>query len=122
MPHGLVLTIPNNLGAPLYPGAILPDSEVVQSPTTVDLDIQAYIDQADGYLSDYGEQVTGGWLTGAQIIERVATESSVNARFSAGLAGISLRMGRWDDRRTPRTMIIPLGFMYPSGLVYTASW
>jgi len=85
LPHGLLLTIPNQLPVPLYPQALLPDSEVVQSPTTVDLDIQAYIDQAGGFLSTYGEQVTGGWLTGAQIIERVALESSVNARFLLAL-------------------------------------
>ena len=52
------------------------------SPVAIDLDVKAFIDQAGGYLSTYSEWLgTTQWTTGAQIIERVALENSINPRL-----------------------------------------
>ena len=74
LPPGIQLTIPNLLGEPPYPSALLPDSLVVYSPAVASFDVEAYIAQAGGYLNTYGEFVEPDeWLSGAQIVQRVAT-------------------------------------------------
>ena len=91
IPAGLELTIPKTaLDAP-YPQGVLPDSEVVNSPAAAGFDVTAFIQQAGGYLNEYREWSGGQWLSGAQVVERVARESSVNPRLL--LALIELRSG-----------------------------
>jgi LasA protease len=80
LPAGLLLNIPNTIGDTPYPSAIFPDSEVVYSPSSVGFDIQAFIRDAGGYLSHYEENVDGVPYSGAQIIQRVAAETSTNPR------------------------------------------
>lgn len=58
-----------------------PDSEVVYSPSALDFDIAGFVSQAGGYLASYTEDLSSGWLTGAQLIKRVAIENSVNPRL-----------------------------------------
>jgi LysM repeat protein len=58
-----------------------PDSEVVYSPSALDFDTDEFVSQAGGYLSTYREYLTSGWYTGAQLIDRVAIENSVNPRL-----------------------------------------
>lgn len=68
------------------PGYILPDSEVVYSPTALEFDIDAYLTGAPGYLGDYREYLrTTGWTSAADIIQRVALENSVNPRLLLAL-------------------------------------
>ncbi len=84
IPAGTPLVIPNRLAdTPLSPAAkLLPDSELVYSPSAVDFDISAYADSAGGYLKDYREYLAvDGWLTGAGVIRRLAFESSINPRL-----------------------------------------
>ncbi len=88
---GQELIIPKRVTNAPYPQAVLPDSEVINSPTTLDFDIDRAISQAGGYLSRYQELVQGEQLSGAEIIQRVALESSVNPRFL--LALLELRSG-----------------------------
>lgn len=65
---------------------LLPDSEVVYSPSAVDFDIEAYLSQANGYLKDYREYLKStGWTSAAQIIHRVALENSINPRLLLAL-------------------------------------
>jgi len=52
-------------------GTVLPDSEVVNSPTTLGFDIAGTITQAGGYLSQYSEVVQAKRLSGAEIVQRV---------------------------------------------------
>ncbi|HSO26879.1 MAG TPA: hypothetical protein VLS48_02335, partial [Anaerolineales bacterium] len=42
LPVGLPLGIPDNLAQPPYPSAVLPDSEIVYSPSTLGFDVAAY--------------------------------------------------------------------------------
>ncbi len=85
LPHKLLLQIPREFETPNHWGLLLPDSEVIQSPTSLGFDIAAYISHAGGYLSRHYEDVLNGKLNGTEIIQRVSTESSVNPRFLLAL-------------------------------------
>ena len=67
IPTGQLLRIPKRSGVGDYPSAVLPDSEVLYSPSAVDFDIQAYVAQAGGYLSTYVETFKGEQLSGAEV-------------------------------------------------------
>ena len=99
IPFGQPLIISNWVKTTSNPDPVLPDSEVINSPTTLDLDIDRTISQAGGYLSQYKELVQGEQLSGAEIVQRVALESSVNPRFL--LALLELRSGWVRGSGTP---------------------
>jgi murein DD-endopeptidase MepM/ murein hydrolase activator NlpD len=111
---GTELWIPNRLDQGLYGEAVLPDSEVIHSIGGLDFDVAAYIDQNHGYLSTYQERVQGEQLSGAQIIQRVAIESSVSPRVLLTL--LELRSG-W-LRGLPEARI---GETYPIGFRISGS-
>ncbi|MEZ0396108.1 MAG: peptidoglycan DD-metalloendopeptidase family protein [Anaerolineales bacterium] len=82
------LVIPNRLdGVACTPSAqVLPDSEVVYSPTAIDFDVEAYVVAQGGYLSDYREYLASvGWVDGAQAVEKSAIENSINPRLLLAL-------------------------------------
>ena len=84
LPSGEAITIPNLLdpNIPQTPAnLLLPDSEAINSPTSVDFDVRQYIQEAGGFLSQYQENIDGNPLSGAEIVQRVARESSVNPRL-----------------------------------------
>jgi LasA protease len=85
IPVGQLLRIPRNVDVGDYPSAVLPDTEVLDSPSAVGFDLQAYVAQAGGYLSTYVETFNGEQLSGAESIRRVAIESSINPRFLLAL-------------------------------------
>lgn len=60
---------------------LLPDSEIVFSPSAVDFDVAAYVQEAGGFLNEYKEWRVGGWYTGIEVIETVAIENSINPRL-----------------------------------------
>jgi LasA protease len=110
---GQQLTIPNLLGDPPYPSAILPDSAVIYSPANASFQVGDFISQAGGYLSTYDEQVDPGvWETGSQIVQRVATESSINPQVL--LAFLEFRSG-WvrGQPNDPSQVNYPIGFYIP---------
>jgi LasA protease len=110
IPPGQLLTIPNHFGGQvLYPWALLPDSEIVYSPSAADFDTAAYIAQAGGYLSTYGEDVDGEWHTAAQSIQRAALETSTNPRI---LLSVLKYQSGW-VRGSPRSgsTTYPMGFV-----------
>lgn len=110
---GQLLEIPNVLEVTLPPRLILPDSEVILSPSSVNFRIKEYIDQTGGYLSTYTEVVNDQILTGAEIIERVSTESSVNPKFL--LAFLDFR-SNWvtGNPSSSQSMEYPIGFRVPN--------
>ncbi|MCS7011866.1 MAG: M23 family metallopeptidase [Anaerolineales bacterium] len=84
LPPGLLLLIPNRLdGVAKTPSEkLLPDSEVVYSPSTVGFEIEAYVQQAGGYLAEHKEYLAvDGWTSGAGCVRRIALESSINPRL-----------------------------------------
>jgi LasA protease len=119
LPAGQALLIPDLLEPAPYPGWLLPDSEVLFSPAALDFSIEDYIAQADGYLSGYGEMVNGAWASGAELVRRVAVESSTNPRLL--LAFLEFRSGWVRGQPLPGTDLShPLGFRVPGyrGLYY----
>jgi LasA protease len=86
LPPNQLLLIPRRLSNTASSQRLMPDSEVVYSPSSTDFDVKAYVEQAGGYLSTYEE-----WLqstkttTGADVITRVAQENSINPRLLLAL-------------------------------------
>ncbi len=104
-----LLVIPHMLVNTTSPTKIIPDSELVYSPSAVDFDVEAYINAAGGYLSRYREWLgTTEWTTGAEVITRIATENSINPRLL--LALIEYESGWVDGQPTnPKQEDYPLG-------------
>jgi len=85
IPAGKLLIIPNRLAQTGPADAILPDSEIVYSPSALGFDIDGFVKNANGYLAGYKEYLADGWNTGAQVILKVAIENSINPRLLLGL-------------------------------------
>ena len=76
---GQLLVIPRRLSNTTPSYRLLPDSEVVFSPTALNFDVDAFVNEAGGYLSTYREYLgSTGWTSGAEIVKRVALENSIN--------------------------------------------
>jgi LasA protease len=112
LPPLINLTIPRAFAAPPYPEALLPDSEVVYSPSTIDFSINDYVQAAGGFLASYQETIAGTDFSSAQIVQRVAQETSTNPRLL--LAILEYRSG-WligqpapgQDQRYPLGLYVP---------------
>jgi murein DD-endopeptidase MepM/ murein hydrolase activator NlpD len=82
LPPNQLLIIPRRLANTTSSQHLLPDSEVVFSPSAMDFDVAAYVKQAGGYLASYHNFINnGGEMTGADIILRVARDNSINPRL-----------------------------------------
>jgi len=112
---GQQLTISNLLGVPPYPSVALPDSAIVYSPEAGGFSIKDYVNQAGGYLSTYSEEVDkeeDEWLDGAQIVRRVAENTSVNPKvLLVYLEYCSCCV--YGDLRDPAQLNYPIGFYVP---------
>jgi murein DD-endopeptidase MepM/ murein hydrolase activator NlpD len=119
LPLGLELLIPNVLGETQFSDFLLPDSEIIYSPTTIDFQIGEFINDAGGYLSTYSEVVNGNWISGVEIVQKVAVENSINPRLLLSL--LEFRSG-WVFGKPvdPSQLANPIGFFVPDykGLYY----
>jgi len=85
---GQLLIIPNRLNPDTLTSEkqLIPDSEVVFSPSAADFNIDAYVKQAGGYLSTYRQYLgSTEWTSGSDIIKRVALDNSINPRILLAL-------------------------------------
>jgi hypothetical protein len=83
---GQLLIIPQRLANTTSSQQLMPDSEIVYSPSAADFDVAAYAEQAGGYLSTHYEFLgSTGMNRGADVIARVAIENSVNPRILLAL-------------------------------------
>jgi LasA protease len=83
---GQLLIIPRRLTNTTASRMLIPDSEVVYSPSAVSFDAIEFASQAGGYLSSFREwHRSTGNRTGAEIVERVALENSINPRLLLAL-------------------------------------
>jgi murein DD-endopeptidase MepM/ murein hydrolase activator NlpD len=124
LPVGIELTIP----API-PGAegsgfkIIPDSELIYGPYAQSLDVTGFVSQYDGYLNHYSEVVEGQMMTGAEIVQLVAQDYSVNPRLL--LAVLEYQSG-WVTKANPAadTWVYPLGNFdnWRTGLYAQLAW
>lgn len=102
---------------------ILPDSELVNGPLSSLLNLETYINSQGGYLAYYTQNVDGKTLTGAQIVEKVAQNYSINPRLL--LALLEYR-SQWVSNPTPApsTFDYPIGYIddYWVGLYRQLAW
>jgi LasA protease len=85
---GMLLFVPAHLSqTPTTPAQrIIPDSELVDSPSAVGFDIEGYVKSAGGRLSTYSEWMTTvGTITGAQGVQRISQDSSISPRLLLAL-------------------------------------
>ncbi len=81
-----LLVIPDTLEETTSNEKIFPDSEVVFSSTAVDFDTVFYVNEKDAFLNEYEEYLgSTGWTSGAEGIERLALENSLNPRLLVAL-------------------------------------
>ncbi len=81
-----LLVIPRNLGETTSSEKLLPDSEVVFSPSTVSFDIESFVNQAGGFLNQFNDYTKDtGTLYGAETVLQAATENSINPRLLLAL-------------------------------------
>ena len=78
---GQIFTIPNLLGVTSPNEHLLPDSEVIYSPSAVGFDAQSYAEPYAGYLMSYREYLPSGWHNGPGVVEGTAIENSINPRL-----------------------------------------
>ncbi len=120
---GEVLNIPPVNADPI-PGSsfkIIPDSELVRGPASIQFDLDAYLKKKGGYLANYVQDVNGEYLSGSQIVQLVAQNYSVNPRLLVAL--IEYRSG-WVTNPIPVNVDYPLGYVndYYAGLYRQAAW
>jgi murein DD-endopeptidase MepM/ murein hydrolase activator NlpD len=118
-----LLVIPNKLTGTGPGGILMPDSEVVYSPSALDFDIEKYVNDNGGYLSTYREYLTSGWHSGAEVIQRVAIENSINPRLLLSL--LEFR-SQWVTGKPPSALEVeyPISHkaMQNQGLYHQLSW
>lgn len=119
---GQVLTLP--VPQPTLPPStfkIIPDSELVYGPMSATLDVAAFIQSQGGLLSRYSEEVDGVVWTGAQMVDTLSREYSVNPRLL--LALLEYQSG-WVTRANAAQTSYPLGWVDESrqGLYKQLSW
>lgn len=81
-----LLIIPHMLVNTTSSVKIIPDSELVYSPSAIDFDVADFVKQAGGHLSTYREWLgSTQWTNGAEVVRRVALENSINPRLLLAL-------------------------------------
>lgn len=121
---GQILRIPPQTPSNMGPDfKIIPDSELVNGPMALYFDVEAFVDAQPGYLKNHHEDVDGRSMGGPQIVERVATEFSVNPKLL--LAVLEYQSG-WLSEANPRsnTLQFPMGVLeaWRAGLYNQLSW
>jgi murein DD-endopeptidase MepM/ murein hydrolase activator NlpD len=121
---GMLLTIPvpnPQTGGPDF--KVIPDSELVYGPGSMDFDVPAFVRAQGGYLNAYYEEVDEKTLTGGEVILRVAQDYSVNPRLL--LALLEYQSG-WvtqaDPQLTPVEYPLDLRDPWRKGLYRQLAW
>ena len=92
---------------------IIPDSELIYSPSNAGFDIVQFVKQQEGYLSAYSEIVDEDTMSGVDILERVAAEYSVNPRLL--LTVLEYQSGWVTDLDPDSTTLVYPMLFYDSG-------
>lgn len=82
MPPGMPMKIPIYYVA-LWasPYEILPDHAFVNSPTTIGFNTTAFVESQPGWLKNYRDYASGEWRSGAQMVDYVSINYSINPRL-----------------------------------------
>jgi len=121
---GQSLTIPPPTPGPPGPGfKIIPDSELIFSPSSLDFDIEAFVQSQGGILANYWEEVDGQPMNGAQIVLKLSQDYSVNPRL---LLALLEHQTKWLTNLKPEENEenYPVGLLNPQskGLYRQLSW
>jgi murein DD-endopeptidase MepM/ murein hydrolase activator NlpD len=119
-----LLMIPQSLANTANNLKLIPDSEIVFSPSALDFDIDGFVNDAGGYLSEYREYLnSSGWLDGVGVIRKVAIENSINPRF---LLALLQYKSNWvyGQPANERSKTYPLGHVeqFRKGLYSQLTW
>ena len=120
---GQLLVIPNRLANTTSSQHFMPDSEVVYSPSALDFDVSNFVSESGGYLSDYSQYLaTTGITSGPQVVQRIATENSINPRLL--LALLEYQSGWVFNQEPTGSADYPLGKVNPrdQGLYKQLAW
>jgi len=100
---------------------IIPNSELVYGPASAKFDVEAFIQGKGGYLATYSEDVNGEYLSGAEIVTRVAQNYSVNPRL---LLALLEHQSGWVTNPSPSSLNYPMGLLdsWHSGLYLQMTW
>lgn len=80
--YGQQLLLPAPEISEIGPGyKMIPDSELVNGPYTVRFQLEAFINNQPGFLKDYKGEIDGEETSGAEIVQRVSDDYSVNPRL-----------------------------------------
>lgn len=118
-------TIPTPAASAPKPGPafkVIPDSELVFSPATLGFNLFEFIRKTNGYLNAFAEEVDGERLKGADILDRLSHDYSVNPRLLLALLEYS---SGWVTRAEPSgDRNFPLGLVDQDrkGLYRQLSW
>lgn len=86
LPAGLEILYPEVVALGEPAAWLLPDSEIVFSSAASGFDVEAYVQAAQGYLAGHRQYLMmNAWNTGAEIVELVAEENSINPRLLLAL-------------------------------------
>ena len=110
---GQVLVIPEPNPQEIGPDfKIIPDSELINGPVNMLFDIEEFVSQQGGFLSSYKEAMEDETLSGAQVVDRVAREFSVNPRL---LLAVLEYQSAWLTNPNPKkaTLEYPIGVQDP---------
>jgi LasA protease len=119
---GQLLIIPQVVFEAVGPDIkILPDSELVFGPLANNFNLGELIDEKNGYLMEYTEEVHGKTLSGAEIILQIAQGYSVNPRLL--LALVEYKSG-WLTNPSPFDTTNPFGYIddWYTGLYRQLAW
>ncbi|MCP4141343.1 MAG: LysM peptidoglycan-binding domain-containing protein [Chloroflexi bacterium] len=116
---GSVIEIPAPMLGPNF--KVIPNSELVYGPASINFDTRAFIKSRGGYLANYGQEVEGKYLNSAEIINLVSQRYSVNPRLLIAL--IQYQSG-WLDNAVPFSREYPLGYekWWSEGLYNQLLW
>jgi len=102
---------------------IIPDSELVFGPASVGFEIEAFIQDKDGFLATYDENLDDFLLNGAQIIDHISRLYSVNPRLL--LALLEYQSG-WVTQSDPHTHTLSYPMLFfdarRTGLYQQLAW
>ena len=83
---GQLMIIPRKLTNTTSSQKLLPDSEIIDSPSAISFDAQTFAVQAGGYLGTFKEwHKSTGVKSGGDIVTRVALENAINPRLLVAL-------------------------------------
>lgn len=121
---GQVLVIPAPTPAAPAPSfKIIPDSELVYSPSNTNFDLQEFVQSQKGYLAGYHEDIEKISHSGADVVGRIAREYSVNPRL---LLAVLEYQSKWVTQASPPAgrMEYPIGIIDPrrKTLYYQLAW